>query len=171
MASIAHAIPDILAAHGGDNSRITIGKLDIQPNFMHTVPGRADFVVNIRDTDPARIAALCDAMQERIATAAGANGLDFTVEEHSRMEPVALDPGLTEVLREEAARLGLAALDMPSGAGHDAQTMQALCPAALVFVPSRGGVSHSPEEFTDWPDIEQGAALMLAVLTRLAAGR
>lgn len=170
MAGIAHAIPDILAAHGGENSRITIGKLDIQPNFMHTVPGRADFVVNIRDTHPARIAALCDAMRECMTAVAKANGLGCTVEEHSRMEPVALDPDLTGVLRDEAARLGLAALDMPSGAGHDAQTMQALCPSALVFVPSRNGVSHAPEEFTDWPDIEQGAELMLAVLTRLAAG-
>jgi N-carbamoyl-L-amino-acid hydrolase len=168
MAAVAHAVPDMLAGHGGDNSRITIGKLDIHPNFMHTVPGRADFVVNIRDTDPARIATLCDAMRERIATAARAHGLRFAVEEHSRMEPVALDPGLAALLREEAARLGLAALDMPSGAGHDAQTMQGLCPSALVFVPSRGGISHAPQEATDWRDIEKGAQLMLAALLRLA---
>ncbi len=48
-------------------------------------------------------------------------------------------------------------MTMPSGAGHDAQTMQSLCPSALIFVPSRGGISHAPEEWTDWPDIEKGA--------------
>lgn len=170
-AAVAHAIPGIIERHGGKNSRITIGKLDIRPNFMHTVPGRADFIVNIRDTDGPTMAALVDAVKNSIAEAARSNGLGHTVEEQSPMEPVTLDPGLTDILREEAARLGLAALDMPSGAGHDAQTMQTLCPAALVFVPSRDGVSHSPEEFTHWPDIEQGAALMLAALVRLASGQ
>ena len=57
---------------------------------------------------------------------------------------------------------------MASGAGHDAQTLQALCPAALIFVPSRAGVSHAPEEWTDWDDIEKGATLMLAALMRLS---
>ena len=138
---------------------------------MHTVPGHADFIVNIRDTDGPTMAALVDAVKDSITDAARSNGLTCMMEEQSPMAPVTLDPGLTDILRQEAARLGLAALDMPSGAGHDAQTMQALCPAALVFVPSRAGVSHSPEEFTAWPDIEQGAALMLATLVRLATGR
>ena len=72
------------------------------------------------------------------------------------------------MLHEEAQRLGLQALAMPSGAGHDAQTMQALCPSALIFVPSRGGISHSPREWTDWSDIEKGANLMLSALIRLS---
>ena len=56
---------------------------------------------------------------------------------------------------------------MPSGAGHDAQTMQSLCPSALIFVPSRGGISHAPEEWTEWADIEKGAGLYLAALAEL----
>ncbi len=60
------------------------------------------------------------------------------------------------------------AVVLPSGAGHDAQTMQAFCPSALVFVPSRGGVSHAPEEWTDWGDIEKGASLILGTLRSLA---
>ena len=92
--------------------------------------------------------------------------------EQSRIAPAQLDRGLAELLHEEARGLGLEALAMPSGAGHDAQTMQALCPSALIFVPSRGGISHAPAEWTEWQDIEKGASLMLAALVRLSdAGR
>ena len=56
---------------------------------------------------------------------------------------------------------------MPSGAGHDAQTMQAFCPSGLIFVPSRNGVSHAPQEWTEWTDIEKGAQLMLDMIVRL----
>ncbi|MCR4265880.1 Zn-dependent hydrolase [Nitratireductor sp. ZSWI3] len=166
-AAIAHAVPQLLERHGGENSRITIGKVDIHPNFIHTVPGRAEFVVNIRDTDDRRMAALAGAMREVVADVAAARGLRWTIEEQSRMAPVELDAGLAALLHEEADRLGLQVLDMPSGAGHDAQTMQSLCPSALLFVPSRGGISHAPEEWTAWGDIEKGAALMLAALVRL----
>lgn len=169
MAAVAGAIPRLLQSHGTENSRITIGKVGIQPNFIHTVPGRADFVVNIRDTDQGTMLRLARRMRAAVAEAAEAHGLGFAVEEQSRMAPVTLDPALAALLEEEAARLDLDARVMPSGAGHDAQTMQALCPSALIFVPSRGGVSHAPQEWTDWPDVERGAALMLAALLRLCA--
>jgi acetylornithine deacetylase/succinyl-diaminopimelate desuccinylase-like protein len=58
---------------------------------------------------------------------------------------------------------------MPSGAGHDAQTMQSVCPSGLVFIPSRNGISHAPEEWSDWADIEKGAQLMLNALVRLSS--
>lgn len=167
LAAVAHAVPHVLQRHGHDNSRITIGKADIHPNFIHTVPGKAEFVVNIRDTDDAVIRALEQAMRAVVADAAEANRLEYAIDEHSRMAPVALDPGLIGLLHQEVDRLGLASLDMPSGAGHDAQTMQMLCPSALLFVPSWRGVSHAPDEWTDWADIEKGAALMLAALVRL----
>ena len=60
---------------------------------------------------------------------------------------------------------------MPSGAGHDAQTMQSLCPSALIFIPSRAGISHAPEEHSEWADILAGARLMLASLLRLSSHR
>src|SRR5690606_2050323 len=115
--------------------------------------------------------ALDAAARAGIAAAAEAHGLTAEISARSWLPPVTLDPGLAALLAEEAARLGIPALPMPSGAGHDAQTMQAVAPSALVFVPSRGGVSHAPEEFTDWPEIERGAALMLAAVLRLSGSR
>lgn len=171
LAAVGAAIPGLIAAHGGADTRVTIGKADLHPNFIHTVPGRAEFVVNLRDTDPAIMDALDAALRDTIGTAAAANGLSTRIVEQSRIAPVQLDASLAAMLHEEAARLGLDALSMPSGAGHDAQTMQSLCPSALIFIPSRDGVSHSPLEWSEWTDIEKGANLLLAATARLAGAR
>jgi N-carbamoyl-L-amino-acid hydrolase len=133
-------------------------------------PGEAEFVINIRDTDHDILDAVEAALRAEIEAAALANRLHLEMTDHSRMAPVHLDRALADLLHEEASHLGLHALAMSSGAGHDEQTMQALCPSALIFVPSRGGISHSPAEWTDWQDIENGARLMLAALLRLSTG-
>ena len=171
LAAVGAAISGLIAAHGGENTRVTIGKADIHPNFIHTVPGQAEFVVNLRDTDPAVLDQMEAALRKTIQTAATVNALCVRIAEQSRIAPVTLDPSLAAMLHEEAARLGLRALSMPSGAGHDAQTMQSLCPSALIFIPSRDGVSHSPKEWSDWADIERGANLALSALARLAEAR
>ncbi|MEX0954933.1 MAG: Zn-dependent hydrolase [Rhizobiaceae bacterium] len=171
LAAVGAAIPDIIASNGGEHTRVTIGKVDLHPNFIHTVPGEAEFVINIRDTDPANIEAVKAAMEAKIGESAKTNNLAVRIVEQSRIAPVSLDADLRKLLHEEAGRLGLDARSMPSGAGHDAQTMQSLCPSALMFIPSRNGVSHSPEEWSDWADIEKGANLMLAALIRLSGAR
>lgn len=168
LAMVGAGIPKNIAAYGGEHTRVTIGKATLWPNFIHTVPGEVDFVVNIRDIDTAIMDAIEAAIRLEIDAAARANRLATSIAKQSRMEPVRLDTELADLLHEEARRLGLEALAMPSGAGHDAQTMQALCPSALIFVPSRGGISHSPREWTEWSDIEKGANLMLAALVRLS---
>ena len=168
LASVAAAIPNAIAARGTGESRITIGRVDVSPNFPHTIPGSAEFSIVIRDTSEAIMRDLRNELGSMIATAAGAHRLRFSIDEKSWLAPARLDAGLHATLSEEAHRLGLASLDMPSGAGHDAQTMQAFCPAGLVFVPSRGGISHAPQEWSDWSDIEKAAGLMLDTLVRLA---
>jgi len=167
LAEVAAAIPAVCSA-GTDQSRITVGKVDLTPNFPHTIPGTAAFTLIIRDTDATALARLEASMREWVAAAAQRHGLGYAIEDRSRLAPTALDPDLVALMRTEAERLAIPATVMPSGAGHDAQTMQTLCPSALVFVPSRGGISHAPQEWTDWADIEKGAAVMLAAVARLA---
>lgn len=169
VAVLATSIPRILSEHGSADSRLTIGKVDIRPNFPHTVPGEAECMVNIRDTDEDAMQTLENAVRSGAETAAHSHGLDLAIEEKSRMAPVALDIGLASMLKRQADQLGLKAITMPSGAGHDAQTMQSACPSALIFIPSRNGISHSPEEWSDWADIEQGATLYLAALQELVS--
>lgn len=169
LAQAAAAIPELIAASGTDQSRMTIGKVELQPNFPHTIPGSAEFSVIIRDTDASVMKALEAGFLSILQDTARRHGLRLAVAETSRLAPVALDAGIAALLAEEAGRQGMAALTMPSGAGHDAQTMQALCPSGLIFVPSRGGVSHAPEEWTDWIAACAGASVMLATLVRLAS--
>ncbi len=169
LAGFACRIPAIIDEAGTDQSRITIGKVDLRPNFAHTVPGVAEFSIIIRDTSEPVMQALKSAILRDIQAVAAAHGLKTGIEEKSWLAPVTLDRGLHALLAEEAEKLGVPHLDMPSGAGHDAQTMQSLCPSGLVFVPSRDGISHAPEEWSDWADIEKGAQVMLNALMRLSA--
>ncbi|WP_173934725.1 Zn-dependent hydrolase [Chelativorans sp. Marseille-P2723] len=171
LATFGSVIPKIIAAHGDKDTRVTVGKADLRPNFIHTIAGEAEFIVNIRDTSADRLDTLEAAIRSEIAAAARANKLEAGITRHSRIAPVKLDAELANLLREEAHALGLATLSMPSGAGHDAQTMQAICPSALIFVPSRDGISHSPQEWTDWSYIKKGAELMLAALVRFSMDR
>lgn len=170
LADVAAEVPALIEKIGTDQSRITIGKVDLKPNFPHTIPGIAEFTVIIRDTEEAVMRSLTGAVEASIEAAARRHGLSHTIEMKSWLPPVALDEDLARLLGEEAETMGLSALSMPSGAGHDAQTMQSLCPSALVFVPSRNGISHAPQEWTDWADIEKGAQLVLNALVRLSCG-
>jgi allantoate deiminase len=83
-------------------------------------------------------------------------------------KPVPMHQGLTELLEGACRRNGLSSMRMVSGAGHDAQLFASICPAAMLFVPSRGGVSHSPDEYTPERQLKEGAALLAACLYDLA---
>ncbi|MDN3720193.1 hydantoinase/carbamoylase family amidase [Roseibium salinum] len=156
LADLAATIPDLIGAHGTDQSRITIGHVTLTPNHPHTIPGGANFSVIIRDTSEEVMRTLREAFLKNAQAAAGRNDLETAVTERSWLSPVLLDSGLADLLENLAGQHGLPARRMPSGAGHDAQTMQAFCPSALIFVPSRGGISHAPQEHSDWSDIEKG---------------
>jgi len=159
---------ELIGEIGGEQSRITIGKVDLTPNAPHTIPGTAEFSVIIRDISEAVMRRLADRLRSEIAATATRHHLTAAVEDKSWLPPVVLDRELARLLAGEAAKQEIPVRAMPSGAGHDAQTMQALCPSALIFVPSKGGVSHAPAESTAWPDIEKGANLLLAALVSLA---
>ena len=168
LAQVGAAVPAILAECGGEQSRVTIGKAELRPNFPRTVPGVAEFSADIRDPDRLVMRSLRDGVRRVAEAAARDNNLSATIKEASWLSPVALDAELAALLREQAEALGLPFRVMSSGAGHDAQTMQALCPSALIFVPSRGGISHAPGEHSDWGDIENAANLLLSALARIS---
>jgi N-carbamoyl-L-amino-acid hydrolase len=168
LASFAGRIPAIIAAVGGEQSRLTIGKVELLPNFPHTIPGRATFSIIGRDTDDAVMRAMAEACRRELGEAARAHGLALTVREESWLGPVSLAPEIAQTLAAAARKLGYATTTMASGAGHDAQTMQHLAPSGLIFVPSTGGISHAPEEHTPWPDVARGANVLLQGIIALA---
>ncbi|MBN9672958.1 Zn-dependent hydrolase [Roseibium aggregatum] len=169
LAELAVAIPDIIRDKGTGQSRITIGHVTLTPNHPHTVPGQAVFSIILRDTSEEIMRLLRADLEARATGVAARHGLGIKITEKSWLAPVMLDPDIAARLEVLAQAHGLKAVRMPSGAGHDAQTMQAFCPAGLIFVPSRNGISHAPEEHSDWEDIEQGANLFLQALIEMSA--
>lgn len=169
LAAYAGRIPAVIEELASDQARLTIGKVELRPNFPHTIPGSATFSIIGRDTDDAvmhRMAHLC---RRELDKTAQKHGLALEVREESRLAPVRLAPDVAALLAEQSRQLGYATTTLPSGAGHDAQTMQHVTRAGLIFVPSKGGISHAPEEDTDWQDVERGANVLLHGLLALAA--
>lgn len=169
LADFAHEIPRIIEENGSDLSRATIGKAQILPGSPNTVPGLVEFSLDVRDTDEAVLHELSRAFQKALAATARRRGLKFEYDELSFIQPVQCDPELVSILGEEAKALQLKAMHMPSGAAHDAQILGGLTRMGMIFAPSRGGKSHSPEEWTAWEDIEAASNLALRALLRLCA--
>lgn len=169
LADFAHEVPRILEENGGENSRATIGNAEILPGAPNSVPGAVEFSLDFRDPSTAVLEDLSQAFQKALAAISRRRRLRFEFHVQGEILPVSADERLTGILKEEAERLALRHITMLSGAAHDAQLVGRIAPVAMIFVPSRGGLSHSPDEWTSWDDIEAGANLMLAALQRLTA--
>ncbi|MFD2257367.1 Zn-dependent hydrolase [Luteolibacter algae] len=168
LADFAHELPRILEENGGDHSRATIGKAEILPGAPNSVPGMVEFSLDFRDPSPEILNELSLAFQKALAAISRRRGLKFEFHIQGEIHPVASDSRLTELLQDQAETLGLNFTRMLSGAAHDAQLVGRIAPMAMIFVPSKGGMSHSPAEWTAWEDIEAGANLMLSTLYQLA---
>lgn len=153
---------------GAGRAVTTIGVVQVLPGVPNIVPARAALVQEIRDVDPAvleRLARRTLALARRVAKR---RGLALEVEELMRAEPVRLSPAVQAAVEEAARALGLGTKRMPSGAGHDAQILAAVTRTGMIFIPSQGGRSHRPDEWSDWEAIERGANVLLGTLLRLA---
>ena len=146
----------------------TVGLLTVEPNLVNVVPNRAVMTVDLRNTDEATLARAERIVAGHAAAIAEDEGVTVATRSLARFEPVAFDPGLVSNVEATARRLGLASRRMPSGAGHDAQMMARVCPAAMIFVPSAGGISHNIEEFTAADDLAAGAMVLFGLAAKLA---
>jgi allantoate deiminase len=126
------------------------------------------FTLDIRHTDEERLAAFCGAVLERFATIAGRRGLTLEHTQRSSAQPAPMDGRLRDALRAVCEEGGLSWLRMVSGAGHDAQMFRSVCPAGMLFVPSRNGVSHAPEEYSSPEALADGLEVLGSLLHRLA---
>lgn len=157
-----------LAARGPEYFVATVGILTATPGASNIVPGRCRLIVDIRSSAPALINEFVGALERASAEhAAAAHVVRQPLLTLSDAQPTACDPGLCEALRQAARGLGIGAMDLVSGAGHDAAFMSRICPSAMVFVPSRNGKSHSPDEWTEREEIAIGAAVVLEAVKAL----
>ena len=133
------------------------------------IPGQVLLGAEVRDTDAERMDAAVGELARKLR-AISQRGVDVEIRQGQRVRPVACAPVLMECVAEAADSLGLARVSLPSGAGHDAQVVSAVCPVTMIFVPSAAGVSHTPEESTLPADLVAGANVLLRSLL-LADGR
>lgn len=160
MADFGAAIPKILEQAGTEETRLTVGRVALSPNFPHSVAGEAVFTINARDPRESVMRNLATACRAEIERVAANHNLSAEIKQHSWLQPAALDDDVAQQLYEMATGAGYRTLRMTSGAGHDAQNFSRHVPTGLIFVPSRKGISHSPDEWTDWEDIYRGAELL-----------
>jgi N-carbamoyl-L-amino-acid hydrolase len=145
----------------------TVGQLHVWPNAPNVVPGMVKHSIELRDLSAEKIARLGAEVQERARQIARQTGTEITIRKLEHEPSAVASPEIQGKIEQAAAGLGLRSMRLPSGAGHDAQMMARLGPMGMIFVPSAGGISHSPKEFTHWQDCANGANVLLHTIVRI----
>jgi N-carbamoyl-L-amino-acid hydrolase len=145
----------------------TVGRINALPGAPNVIPGKVVLSLELRDLDAAKINMLYERIRAEAQQIASASKTKFEFKEINVNIPAPTDAGIRSLIAEAARELGLSTKLMPSGAGHDAQDMARLGPVGMIFVPSVGGISHSPREFSHPEDIANGANVLLHTLLKL----
>lgn len=157
-----------IARRVGGNQVGTVGLVTLEPGIINVVARKAHVSVDLRNTDNERLELAERMLDELLDELIASEGVRIESERLARFDPVQFDDRIAAIIESKAAHLGLSCRRMVSGAGHDAQMMARLCPAAMIFVPSIGGISHSPHEHTNVDDLRAGADVLLHTLLDLA---
>lgn len=145
----------------------TVGRINALPGAPNVIPGKVVLSLELRDLEAAKIHMLYEKIYAEAQKIAAASGTRFDFKEINVNIPAPTDPRIRSLISEAARDLGLSTKLMPSGAGHDAQDMARLGPVGMIFVPSVGGISHSPREFSRPDDIVNGTNVLLHTLLKL----
>lgn len=143
----------------------TVGRIRAEPGAPNVIPGRAVLSLEIRDLATDKIESVFREIEDEAKRIAGARGTPIRFSEIDlALAPAPTDERLRKQIEAAVASLGLTHRRMPSGAGHDAQDMAHIAPMAMIFVPSRDGISHAPQEYTAPADIANGVDVLLRTL-------
>jgi hydantoinase/carbamoylase family amidase len=148
-------------------TRVTVGDFHVLPNSITTIPGEVVFTVDIRDTDSARQRGVAEKLGLLYRECAAQDQTVVHIERIGDTSPVYLPREIVDELSCAAADCGADALRMTSGASHDAQQISHIVPTGMIFVPSREGLSHVPEEYTSSAQIARGTDVLISTLRRL----
>ena len=145
-----------------------VGDVRFEPGAFNVVPGRARVGFECRSVDPDELDRLAARILDRVRAVADECRLEAEIRRVGHWPPAASDAEVRMAIAGAAQALGLSAMEMPSGAGHDAQVLAEVVRAGMVFVPSVGGISHDPSERTQWADCVNGANVLLGAALALA---
>ncbi|HTV91009.1 MAG TPA: Zn-dependent hydrolase [Stellaceae bacterium] len=166
-ARMIDAVNRIAHAHAPD-ACATVGFVQVGPNSRNTIPGRVFFTVDFRHPEDAVLTRMDGELRDACVAAAASQNLAVAVEEFWYFPPTPFDPALVGRVREAAAAQGYAHRDIVSGAGHDAVYMARIAPAAMIFVPCVGGISHNEIEDAKPDDLTAGCDVLLNAVLETA---
>nr|WP_290428709.1 Zn-dependent hydrolase [Defluviimonas salinarum] len=150
-----------------DETRITFGKVDVGPGATNVVPAEVVLSCEIRAGSEALISSVAEETDEIARSIAEAHGVAVESRMISREAPAVMDGLIVQTIEASCKAANVKFVRMNSGAGHDAQIMAGFCPTGMIFVPSQGGISHNPAEYTSAEQIEAGARVLLATVRAL----
>jgi len=166
-ASIAVYARQLAKGLAGDQVA-TVGALTLTPNLVNVVAERALMTIDLRNTDNDRLKEAERCLRAFAEKTAAAEGVTLESRTLARFDPVAFAPHLVARVEAIAREFDLPVKRLPSGAGHDAQMLAAICPACMIFTPSAGGISHNIAEYTKPEDLAAGADVLLRLVAELA---
>jgi beta-ureidopropionase / N-carbamoyl-L-amino-acid hydrolase len=150
-------------------ARFTVGRLDALPGSVNAIPAQVTLTMDLRHPTSEALDRIEGEVHHEAENACRATGCTLAIERTVDMAPCAFDPRLLSAIADAAAALGLDTMRLTSGAYHDALFLAGVAPSAMIFLPSRNGLSHNEAEFTEARHIGAGAALMYAVVRSIAA--
>ncbi len=149
----------------------TVGKIAVQPGAYNVIPGKVVLGLEIRDLSANKIEMLFKEIEKRAASIAATSKTSIKFERQANeSKPALTDKGLQQIINSTAKSLGFSTKLMQSGAGHDSQHIAAIAPSAMIFIPSVGGISHSPKEFSTATDMANGANVLLQTILKIDKG-
>jgi hydantoinase/carbamoylase family amidase len=147
----------------------TVGVLRVAPGAVNIIPGGVEMDIDVRDSDLEAREGVVDALRAKLEETASRRRLELTVSTLTRDDPAACSPAVVDAVRSACEELEVSHQPMISGAYHDAMVLGARVPMGMIFVPSVGGLSHHPDEYTDAEDIDRGVRVLAGALARLAS--
>jgi N-carbamoyl-L-amino-acid hydrolase len=146
----------------------TVGRIIAEPGAPNVIPGKVVMSLELRDLSAKKIDSLFEEIVGKADVIAKKTGTKISFDPiEATAVPSPTDHSIKKLIAEAAEELGLSFLFMPSGAGHDAQNMAKIAPTGMIFIPSIGGISHSPKEFTPAEDIANGANVLLHTILKI----
>jgi beta-ureidopropionase / N-carbamoyl-L-amino-acid hydrolase len=167
-ARVAVFVRDLAQRFGGSQVA-TVGMIQLRPNLVNVIAREARLTVDLRNTDDELLAQAEAQLAAFLQELTSSEGVTIGTRPLARTPAVRFDPRLVQTIEDVATKMGHAGIRrMTSGAGHDAQMMARICPAAMIFVPSVRGISHNPAEHTEPDHLELGANVLMRVIERVA---
>ncbi len=146
----------------------TVGKVNVFPNTVNVIPGNTEMTVDIRSIDMSAKDALVETLKYEAARIEKARGVEINLQMENHDIPLKCDEKIMAIEREVCDRLNIKCMDMISGPYHDTLFVGKFAPAAMIFVPSKNGISHSKDEWTDFSQLAVGTDVLAETLLELS---